>query len=78
MSNKFEYTFSFTVEEMNQLQELLIKTEAATDRSSPKYDLYRSILREIDSKSIKNFINNYETEESKTATQRGCETIGTL
>ena len=43
---------------MITLQELLIKAEAATDKSLHKYDLYKSILQEIDSKSIKNFINH--------------------
>lgn len=58
MSSKFDYTLSLTVEEMITLQELLIKAEAATDKSLYKYDLYKSILQEIDSKSIKNFINH--------------------
>lgn len=61
----FDYTFSFTAEEMITLQELLIKTEAGTDPQAAKAPIYKRILQEIDSKSISNFLNNQITNETE-------------
>ncbi len=53
----FEYNFSFTVEEIIELTDLLNKTVAVTDPQAPKYPIYKRINQEIEGKALKHFLD---------------------